>query len=289
MSGREVDALRWYTRPVRIAWATDVHLNFLDREARRDFARELVRAGPDAIVLSGDIGEATSVVAHLETLASDVERPVYFVLGNHDFYRGTIAAVRAASRELSAWSKLVRWLPAAGVLPLGEGVGLAGVDGWGDGRAGDPEGTAVRLNDFRLIQEISGLSRRELLARVRALGEQEAALTARLLDEACARFRHLLFVTHVPPFAEACWHEGRVSDDSWLPWFTCVAVGEALRERMLREPELTTTVLCGHTHGTGFAPILPNLRVYTGGAEYGAPRVAAIVEIEAGGVRVVPS
>jgi Icc protein len=30
-------------------------------------------------------------------------------------------------------------------------------------------------------------------------------------------------------------------------------------------------VLCGHTHGEGDINILPNLRVVTGGARYGAP------------------
>lgn len=35
-------------------------------------------------------------------------------------------------------------------------------------------------------------------------------------------------------------------------------------------------VLCGHTHGEGEALVLPNLRVQTGGADYGAPRIALI-------------
>ena len=39
------------------------------------------------------------------------------------------------------------------------------------------------------------------------------------------------------------------------------------------------TVLCGHTHGTGCAEILPNLVVKTGGAEYGHPKLQGIIEL----------
>ncbi|MFM7113065.1 MAG: Eco57I restriction-modification methylase domain-containing protein, partial [Planctomycetota bacterium] len=35
--------------------------------------------------------------------------------------------------------------------------------------------------------------------------------------------------THVPPFREACWHEGELSDDQWAPHFTSVVMGDALR------------------------------------------------------------
>ena len=38
------------------------------------------------------------------------------------------------------------------------------------------------------------------------------------------------------------------------------------------------TVLCGHTHGEGQAQILPNLKVLTGGAKYGEPRVQRVFE-----------
>jgi len=37
-------------------------------------------------------------------------------------------------------------------------------------------------------------------------------------------------------------------------------------------------VLCGHTHGAGEAEILPNLRVLTAGARYGAPVVQRALE-----------
>ncbi len=101
-----------------------------------------------------------------------------------------------------------------------------------------------------------------------------------MLPDALARFRHVIVLTHVPPFRESCWHEGKVSDDNWLPFFACKAVGDALREAMAAAPDRQMTVLCGHTHGSGEAQILPNLRVLTGGAVYGKPSVQRVIEVE---------
>ena len=85
-------------------------------------------------------------------------------------------------------------------------------------------------------------------------------------------------MTHVPPFREACWHEGQISDDAWLPHFACKAVGDRLTALARAHPEHTLTVLCGHTHSAGVAWILPNLKVYTGAAEYGNPIVQRVLE-----------
>lgn len=49
----------------------------------------------DAVLVSGDIAQAPTVGDHLRALHARVGRPIYFVLRNHDFYRGSIAAVRA--------------------------------------------------------------------------------------------------------------------------------------------------------------------------------------------------
>jgi hypothetical protein len=96
------------------------------------------------------------------------------------------------------------------------------------------------------------------------------------VPKALERFEHVLFLTHVPPFRDACWHEGKISDDEWLPYFTCKAAGDALVEVMRARPDRTMTVLCGHTHSPGNAQILPNLKVRTGGATYGSPRVESV-------------
>jgi predicted MPP superfamily phosphohydrolase len=91
---------------------------------------------------------------------------------------------------------------------------------------------------------------------------------------------HVVVVIHVPPFEQAAWHEGKPSDSNWLPFFACKAAGDVLKEAMMKHPEKRMTVLCGHTHGSGIAKILPNLITYTGAAHYGRPVIQDIFEWE---------
>ena len=51
---------------MRLTWLTDIHLNFLTGQEVDNFL-SVVRAGrPDVVLLTGDVGEARSVVPLLE-------------------------------------------------------------------------------------------------------------------------------------------------------------------------------------------------------------------------------
>jgi Icc-related predicted phosphoesterase len=265
---------------MRVAWVTDIHLNFLSPEAIRAFCRRIASEEPDYLLVGGDIGEADSVESGLVTMEHELACPIRFVLGNHDFYRGSIPAVRAAMAALSRRSFRLGYLSCVGVVGLTERTGLIGHDGWADGRLGDYANSPVMLNDYVFIQELAWLDRQTRLERLNALGDEAAAHVRRVLPEALARFETVLLLTHVPPFGEACWHEGRISDADWLPHFTCGAVGDALRSLMQARPDRELRVLCGHTHGAGRVRILPNLEAITGGARYGSPELQGILEVD---------
>ena len=268
-------------RPVRrLAWLTDLHLNFVTPGHVERLCLSVAESGADAMLLTGDIGEAHDVEGHLEALDAGLGLPLYFVLGNHDFYGGGIARVRAGIAARCARSPRLTALTQAGVVALTGETGLIGHDGWADGRLGDYERSEVLLNDYRLIEELAGLDREARLGRLQALGDEAAAHLRALLPVALSRFRRLIVLTHVPPFREACWHRGRISDDDWAPHFACRAVGEVLREAMATHPECMMTVLCGHTHSPGEAQVLPNLWVLTGGAEYGRPELQRVLTVE---------
>jgi Icc protein len=115
-----------------------------------------------------------------------------------------------------------------------------------------------------------------ILFEARLLGDEAAANLGPHLLDALEDFENVIVLTHVPPFREACWHEGRLSDDNWLPGFTCKAVGDMLLEVAPKYTDRQITVLRGHTHGEGTARLLPNLIVKTGAALYGQPRFELI-------------
>lgn len=260
----------------RLAWVTDIHLNFVKGDGVERFCREIAAAKPDAVLVGGDIAEAPSIEAALSQLEKLLRRPIYFVLGNHDFYKGTIDGVRRGVSALVKGSKRLVWMNEAGVVALTEETALVGCDGWGDARLGQGVASKVVLNDFILIKDLAGLWPDAKGKKLAALGDEAAAHIRVTVPKALERFEHVLFLTHVPPFRDACWHEGKISDDEWLPYFTCKAAGDALVEVMRARPDRTMTVLCGHTHSPGNAQILPNLKVRTGGATYGSPRVESV-------------
>lgn len=267
----------------RIFWLTDIHLNFLEPEAVGHFLVDVTEQSPDAVLIGGDIGEASSIGRYLRAIEAAFTCPVFFVLGNHDFYGGSIERVRHAVSEQAAASEILSYLTAAGatsqdVAELAPNVGLIGHDGWADGRLGDYESSTVMLNDYRLIKELAGVDKARRLPLLNALGDEAAEHLRARLPVAFERFEHVLLLTHVPPMREACWHEGRLSNDEWVPHFACEAVGRMLLELMPRFPDRRLTVLCGHTHGRGETQPLANLQVLTGAAEYRFPAVEKVFE-----------
>jgi predicted phosphohydrolase len=264
----------------RLLWANDIHLDFLNESAVDRFLDDVADGEPDVIALAGDISTARLIERHLQKFEERFDVPVCFVLGNHDYYYGSVDGVRQRVERLVASSDRLHWLNTAGIIPLGEKTGLLGCDGWGDARLGDPVGSPVQLSDFFLIDDLNGESRERQIDIMRRLGGEAAAHVDSVLPRALEKFNRLYFVTHVPPFREASWYNGKPSDDNWAPFFTCHSVGERLLAHMSRYPDRKLTVLCGHTHGSGVWNALPNLEVVTGGATYGRPGVQSVLEIE---------
>jgi 3',5'-cyclic-AMP phosphodiesterase len=262
----------------RFAWLTDIHLNFLPVDDVDAFLARLAAERFDGILLGGDIAEATDVCEYLELIDERLQTEIYFVLGNHDYYYGSIGPVREQVRHLCAALPRLHYLSETGSFGLAGGVGLIGHDGWADARLGDYEKSVVSMNDFHVINDFVDLGKAARLPRLHALGDEAADHIRRELPLALEKFARVVLLTHIPPLREACWHEGKISDDDWAPFFTCRAVGDAILEIMAAHPEQQLTVLCGHTHGEGVAQPLANVEILTGGAKYGQPEVQRIFE-----------
>lgn len=260
------------------AWLTDIHLEFLKDSEAIGFVKGLAARRLDGLFLTGDISTASKLEFHLQIFEDIFKRPVYFVLGNHDYYGGAIETVRKTTEELCSRSNWLHWLPAARILQLSPETCVVGHDGWADGRYGDYANSGVMLNDYLKIQDFIQAGSAGRLALLNRLGDQAAAYLNTILPEALDRYNHVFVLTHVPPFKEACCHEGEISHDDWLPHFACKAVGDVLVKLMAAHPTRKMTLLCGHTHSSGRVEILPNLLIKTGGAKYGSPAIQEIVD-----------
>lgn len=270
---------------MRLAWLTDIHLNFLDDAERKRFW-ETVATQSDAVAISGDIGESPNIIDYLKEMEEILRGPIYFVLGNHDFYRGSIGKTRDEVARLAKQSDYLVYMTATSVVELSAKTAVIGHDGWADARLGDLEKSDVILNDYLAIEELRkwkgefALDKPALEEALNVLGDEAARHIESALTVAAAKHPYVIALTHVPPFKEAAWYDGRHSDDNYLPHFACKAVGDAMRRVMDAQPQSRLLVLCGHTHGKGEVEMTENVRVLTGEAEYGQPVIQRVFDIE---------
>lgn len=285
---------------MRLAWLTDVHLDWLEGEQVEGFFAEVGATGADGVLLTGDIAQAPDVLGHVEHLARRTGRPVWFVLGNHDYYDGSIEDVRARAVDLTRRDVGAAYLPAADVVSLTPHTALVGHDTWCDGHAGSGPASRVVMNDAFLIGEFAAIlphaegvrdrgidvwwdafvatqpQRFDLMWR---LAREGAAHLAHAVRAALEKHRHVVVLTHFPPFADACWYRGGMSDPEWLPHLASTVAGVVLAAAMRARPDREMTVLSGHTHTAYELRVLPNLLVRTGAARYGRPVVQDVIEI----------
>lgn len=286
------------TPTFRLVWATDIHLNFLKRPfAARVFGQCLREENQaDAIVLSGDLSTAPLLEYHLTELEAGCQKPLYFVLGNHDYYSGSFAGGEKVASAHKGW------LDDGCARQLTDMVALIGCEGWYDALFGNPYVPKFGMSDWREIQDIRNCTlgipfynpalkaldrkaRTDVIEFCRARSKAFAEQAKDTLLAALKDYERIVFATHVPPFAEATWHEGAHSDSTWVPWFSSKQMGEMLIEVMGEHPKQKLLVLCGHTHSSGIYDPLPNVRILTGESRYGAPDAAGVLKI-AGNIQV---
>jgi hypothetical protein len=173
-----------------------------------------------------------------------------------------------------------------GIEELTPRTAIVGHDGWADGRLGDYDNSEVILNDHLLIADLAvcwnglNLDKRRLRPILIALADEAARHFETVLEAAASKYPNVIAVTHVPPFREAAWYQGKPSNDDFLPYFASKIVGDVMRKMMEAHPRSSLLVLCGHTHGGGEIKVLDNLRVLTGEAEYGKLRINGILAVE---------
>jgi hypothetical protein len=273
---------------IKPVWITDPHIDHLNRGdpgALERLGAILDRLGATHILLGGDVADCRSFEEYLSRLTAACGRPVYFVLGNHDYYFGTVASVRERAACLGIPG--ASWLARSGVVDLGGGTALVGRGGWGDAHCGDLEDFTV-LTDYAAIGDLSatidlrdfwlnGFHKREaLVARLRELGEEAAEDLTRDVLEAAGAYRRILILTHVTPFRETCTYRDRPGDVKGFPGFLWDSMGLRLRSIAEEYPGAEFLVFSGHTHAESRCRIAPNLRAWSSLSEYGTLRVREI-------------
>lgn len=255
---------------------TDLHL---DRTGDEELEQLLIRirnTDYDSVVITGDISDASNLSRHLIRLATACDpRPLYFLTGNHDYYRSTIRDVEIEVEGLCKSTRNLHYLDGRQVFKLADGIGLLGHRSWPDARAGDGLETEIENPDQWNIKDFQNLDHGQMLRRMRALGKESTKQIRSIFPLALSCYRHVLVATHVPPFANAVYYKDRPADCQHLPHFCNQSVGLALIGISRAFPRRRVSVLAGHTHGSCVRQITNNISV-----RVGASRIAGRIPIE---------
>ncbi len=188
-------------------------------------------------LITGDISDGRTVIEMLNWFGHSWSKPIYFVLGNHDFYGASIAKVRKTTIELCSHLPRLHYLSVAEKpVLLNESVALVGHDGWADARIGDYERSMVMMSDYKHIAEFQGLSKLDRWDVLKQLGREAADYLRGQLDLAVAETRTCVGGDPRAAAARSVLARGMLSDDEWAPHFTCLAIGELLLEYAARYP-----------------------------------------------------
>ena len=262
---------------LKLAWLSDLHFNFLS-EATIEAFMATVREAADAIVITGDISVSPRLYRDLARFGK-IEAPVYFVVGDHDYHRGGFSSTASVIKKAEDDFRNLCWLDDRLIVTLRPGLGLIGHGGWPDGRAGNGLNGITLTNDFVIVEDLKNLEWRELRTKVEELGNESAQAIKETAAVAVQFHDHLLILTHVPPFSEACMYQGKSCAPAFLPHLVNVALGDVLIELAAQNPDKTLTVLCGHTHFGHQFRAAPNLWVKVAATGYGRLQIADVLHL----------
>ena len=277
----------------RIAWATDIHLDFLNEESVIKFAEGVRKQNVNGLILTGDISVTQGLVLHLSMLERVLQVPIWFVLGNHDYYGGYTEGVRQQMTELTNMSGFLKYLPTTPYVNLTRDTVLVGHDGWYDALYGDAANSRFIMADWKKIgdfvdagalQEGGWSSGMPVISNIIPKARELAHEGVQHVHDgikAAMRYKpkNVIVATHFPPFKEAHLHEGKLGDDHAQPWYTSKMMGDMLLSASRTFPDVQFMVLAGHTHGKFSGNITENLICHVGHSDYGRPALADVFEI----------
>lgn len=281
-----------YRHNMKLAWFTDIHLDHVNdaRFAVQSLANSASKC--DSVIITGDISLANTLIGHLILLDQVIEKPIYFVLGNHDYYFSNIRVVRKHVIDACRSMSYARYLAAIPYVRLSKDTALVGDDGWYDALNGNPRNDTMLMNDWVRIQDFApaikgGLGGKMLDKNIIIQISQAICVAAvkHIADgiKAAIRDKHesIIVATHVPPFKESYnseKHRGLDISDV-LPWYTSRTMGDMLLSAAKTYPHVKFTILSGHAHSHYDQDLLNNLNVRVGKSSYGSPQIAGYVDI----------
>lgn len=242
-----------------------------------EFFLFLSRDKIDGIFLGGDISTGPDVVKHLRMLEGIVQKPIYFITGNHDNYRTSFASIDYQIELLTKNNSNLIYLTKTEPISLTNEVALIGDSNWCDGRWKEPLTNFVFVWDWFFISEFRALFfNSERLQLARDLADESAARVRQKLIKAFETHKKVVLSIHFPgwPVASSI----SLLERFWHPYNSSKVMGEMLEAEMRLRPDKKLTVLAGHVHQECKMKISDNIEMIVGGASRGKCQVQEYLE-----------
>lgn len=263
-----------------LLWMSDLHLDQAPPKNCRKLLRDLKNTEYDAAVITGDTAASATLVQHLESLAhACTPRPLYVVLGNHDFYGSSLDETQHQVRTLCHRLLNLHHLQDHGVVWLNKNAVLIGHHGWADARCGWGVKTCVRSPDHWCINDFRHLDQSERFDLMGELGKGSAQSIRSNLNSALSKASTLIIATHVPAFQTSAHFNGEPCGPCHSPHYVNASLGGLLIGTARNNPHKQFTVLSGHTHSEVQEHILGNLESRVAGTKRGSPQIQEILSL----------
>lgn len=240
-----------------IIWATDLHLNYFDDKFITDFGKQISKLyKADSLIISGDISLGNKLESNLKTLSDAVQMPIYYVLGNHDYWHSSFEEIDNLTKELD--NNNIICLD-NNIIEL-DNVIISGFTGWYDCKFGEINPN-VRMNDWNRISNFKDKD-------PYILSEKRSNSYLNFKDKIIPS-KNQIIVTHFPPFKELIKNK-----ENAIPFYGSEGAGKMLLD--IKDNFEKVICLSGHTHNRA-AYSIDNIDCYVGEACRGKPNVCGII------------
>ncbi len=262
---------------MRTAFCSDIHLNFIGKNEIIFFADKINKTNCDIVLISGDIAEANSLQPCLNLLSQSLNnKKIYYVCGNHDFYRSSIKETIDNCKSFS--NDNINFLDNSGV-KLTADVALIGQNIFYDLSVGNPNGD-FDIADFQYIKELKPLMyTRQRIAYFQERALKDAVELQILVDNAVIDgCKKIIYMAHPPLDEDLSLYGERKSPSFSIGYFCNKIVGDKLKEIADQYPQIEFVALTGHSHYRASYDV-DNLKMYVAGAQYYSPEIEMIIDL----------
>lgn len=184
---------------MKIALISDTHWDKCDTLTWQKKMAALMRLEVEALVHCGDIAEPPTLLAALDFWEAEANFPMYFALGNHDYYGKHIQSQQRFLRRWCGDKRRVHYLSSLPGLSNQASI-LMAIDSWYDAYGITGEQSERFFFDKAFIKDFETLNCGQIIDLLKSLWQQQLQeLSAKVEQAIGLGISSINILSHIPP------------------------------------------------------------------------------------------